>query len=182
MVDLGEVVFLPGVVRVLGHLATPGSIVNPGSAVLDISSAAKLVIMNLPAADQGALSVGDRVTVELPDGTEAPASVVEVASVATVGNNNSTVFEVTISLDDASVAVGLDEAPVDVLVVTDSALGVLAVPVTSLLVLAEGGYAVEVDNGAGETRFVAVEPGFFADGLVEVRTNGLSAGDRVVVP
>ena len=182
VVDLGEVVFLPGVVRVLGHLATPGSIVNPGSAVLDISSAAKLVIMNLPAADQGALSVGDRVTVELPDGTEAPASVVEVASVATVGNNNSTVFEVTISLDDASVAAGLDEAPVDVLVVTDSALGVLAVPVTSLLVLAEGGYAVEVDNGAGETRFVAVEPGFFADGLVEVRTNGLSAGDRVVVP
>ncbi len=182
VVDLGEVVFLPGVVRVLGHLATPGSIVNPGSAVLDISSAAKLVIMNLPAADQGALSVGDRVTVKLPDGTEAPASVVEVASVATVGNNNSTVFEVTISLDDASVAAGLDEAPVDVLVVTDSALGVLAVPVTSLLVLAEGGYAVEVDNGAGETRFVAVEPGFFADGLVEVRTNGLSAGDRVVVP
>jgi multidrug efflux pump subunit AcrA (membrane-fusion protein) len=46
--------------------------------------------------------------------------------------------------------------------------------------LAEGGYAVEVADGA-ETRLVAVEPGFYADGLVEV-TGEVSPGDQVVVP
>ena len=118
---------------------------------------------------------------ELPDGSEVQATIVEVASVATVANN-SAVFEVTIALDDPSAAQGLDEAPVDVLIVTASARGVLAVPVTSLLVLAEGGYAVQVDAGNGQTRLVGVEPGFFADGLVEVTSSGLVAGDRVVVP
>ena len=58
---------------------------------------------------------------------------------------------------------------------------VIAVPVAALLALAEGGYAVEVDAGGGATRLVAVEPGFFADGLVEV-SGGLEPGDRVVVP
>ncbi len=99
-----------------------------------------------------------------------------------MGNNNTAVFEVTISLDDPAVASGLDEAPVDVLVVTDSAIGVLAVPVTALVVLAEGGYAVEVDAGGGATRLVGVEVGFFADGLVEISGADLVAGDRVVVP
>jgi predicted ribosome-associated RNA-binding protein Tma20 len=58
---------------------------------------------------------------------------------------------------------------------------VLAIPVAALLALAEGGYAVElVDNGS--THLVGVETGLFADGLVEVKGNGLSAGDLVVVP
>ncbi len=118
---------------------------------------------------------------ELPDGTEVPATVVDVASVATLAGN-STVFEVTIALDDPSAAASLDEAPVDVLIVTDSARGVMAVPVTALLVLAEGGYAVEVDAGGGQTRLIGVEPGFFGDGLVEVQSGSLQLDDRVVVP
>ena len=148
---------------------------------MEISSAEKLVTMNLPASDQGIVEAGDSVTVELPDGSGVGAVVIDVASIATVANNN-TVFEVTIALDNPAAAAGLDEAPVDVLIVTDSAPGVMAVPVTALLVLAEGGYAVEVDDGAGGTDYVGVEPGFFADGLVEVTASGLSIGDRVVVP
>ena len=182
IVDLGEVVFLPDPVRVLDQLAPVSTNVGVGTPILDISSADKLVTMNLPAADQGIIAAGDGVTVELPDGTEVTATVLEVASVASIGNNNNTVFEVTIALDDPLVAAGLDQAPVDVLIVTDSALGVMAVPVTALLVLAEGGYAVEVDTGGGGTRMVGVEPGFFSDGLVEVQSSGLQVGDRVVVP
>ena len=64
--------------------------------------------------------------------------------------------------------------------VTDSATGVTAVPVSALLALAEGGYAVELDGPSG-TRLVAVEPGFFADGMVEVE-GAIEPGDRVVVP
>ena len=32
------------------------------------------------------------------------------------------------------------------------------------------------------TQLVAVDPGFYADGLVEVESDGLSVGDMVVVP
>ncbi len=58
----------------------------------------------------------------------------------------------------------------------------MAVPVTALLALSEGGYAVEVDDGDGTTRLVAVDPGLYADNLVEVASAGLQAGDLVVVP
>ena len=85
-------------------------------------------------------------------------------------------------LDDPSLAGDLDEAPVEVLVVSDSVEGVMAVPVTALLALSEGGYAVEVGLADGSTALVAVEPGFFADGLVEVTSEQLQVGALVVIP
>ena len=72
-------------------------------------------------------------------------------------------------LDDLSAAEGLDQAPVDVEVITDRADGVMAVPVTALVALAEGGYAVELEQVDGTTRLVAVDPGMYADGLVEIQ-------------
>ena len=87
----------------------------------------------------------------------------------------------TVALDDPAAAAGLDEAPVTVTVVTDRRDGVVAVPVTSLLALVEGGYAVEVADPGGGTHLVAVVPGFFADDLVEV-SGDVAPGDRVVVP
>ena len=54
-------------------------------------------------------------------------------------------------------------------------------PVEALLALAEGGYAVEVDDGGAATHLVGVELGVFADGWVEV-TGDVEAGDQVVVP
>ncbi len=63
---------------------------------------------------------------------------------------------------------------------TDAVNDVVAVPVEALLALAEGGYAVEVQDGNG-TRLIAVEAGFYADGLIEV-TGDVAPGDMVVVP
>lgn len=179
-VDLGEVVFLPAPVRVNEVLASVGSSVNAGAPVLGISSADQFVIFDLPAADQGLLAVGQEVNIEMPDGTDTPGTVIEIASVARGAQTEAT-FEVKIVLSDPSVAVGLDEAPVDVEVISDSVSNVMAVPVSALVALAEGGYAVEVSS-AGGTQLVAVEPGFYADGLVEVESAGLSVGDLVVVP
>jgi hypothetical protein len=59
---------------------------------------------------------------------------------------------------------------------------VLAVPVTALVALSEGGYAVEVQGADGTTRLIAVETGLFADGTVEVTGSGLEAGMLVIVP
>lgn len=181
VVNLGEVVFLPSMVQVNDVLVSVGSTVNAGTAVLAISSADKFVTFDLPAADQGLLAVGQDVTIEMPDGSDTPGTVLSVASVATGGQGEAT-FEVRIVLDDPSVAAGLDEAPVDVEVISDSVSNVVAVPVSALVALAEGGYAVEVDTGNGSTQLVAVDPGFYADGLVEVESSGLRVGDMVVVP
>ena len=93
------------------------------------------------------------------------------------------VFEVQIEFDDPSVAAGLDEAPVDVIVVSDSVDDVMAVPVSALLALLEGGYAVEVQTTGIRTELVAVEIGFFgSNNMIEIRSSEIEPGDLVVVP
>lgn len=176
-----EVLFADAAVRVSSRLASLGGSVNQGTPVLAVTGEQTVVTTNLPAADQGILQEGMAVTVELPDGTDVAGTVTSVATVASVASNE-TVFAVEVELDDPAAATGLDEAPVDVKVVTDSVENVMAVPVAALLALAEGGYGVEVDAGGGQTRLVAVEPGFFADGLVEVVSDEIQPGDLVVVP
>lgn len=181
LVARGDVVFVDEAIRVSDQLSAPGSTVGPGSPVLAVSSARKVVTLLLPAEDQGVVAEGDAVIVELPDGSDVDATVTEVASVATLNQQGAAVFEVTIELLDDAAAAGLDEAPVDVEIVTDSVEDVIAVPVTALLALAEGGYAVEVETSGGTT-LVGVDPGFFADGLVEIESGDIAPGDRVVVP
>jgi peptidoglycan hydrolase-like protein with peptidoglycan-binding domain len=180
-IELGEVVFLSSSVRVNEVIASVGTSVNAGTPVLGISSTEQFVTFDLPAADQGLVAVGQEVTIEMPDGSDAGGTVVEIDTIAT-GGQGAAVFGAKVVLDDPSVAAGLDEAPVDVEVISDSVENVIAVPVSALVALAEGGYAVEVDAGNGATRLVAVEPGFYADGLVEVESDGLNVGDLVVVP
>lgn len=180
VIGLGEVVFRPGDVRIGEVTAPVGTSVAPATVVLEAGSLDTVVRFDLPAADQGSLEPGDEVVVELPDGTETGGTVASVSSVASTDQQGNTTFEVEVALDDPAVAGDLDEAPVDVRVVSDTVEDVLAVPVTALLALAEGGYAVEVVDADG-TRLVAVEPGFYADGSVEV-TGNVSEGDEVVVP
>jgi hypothetical protein len=70
---------------------------------------------------------------------------------------------------------------VTVSVVAARARGVLAVPVSALVALAGGGYAVEVVHGRAG-RLVAVRTGLFSRTLVQVSGPGLAAGQRVEVP
>ena len=181
VVQLGEVMFLSGPIRISDVLVVVGQPVRDGEAVYATSSEDIQVTFDLDSADQGKVQVGDSVGIELPDGSDITGTVTEVASVATLRPNGDAVFEVTVALDDPAAAAGLDEAPVTVTVVTDRRDGVVAVPVTSLLALVEGGYAVEVADPGGGTHLVAVVPGFFADDLVEV-SGDVAPGDRVVVP
>ena len=169
-------------VRVSERVTSVGSSTNAGGPVLAVSGDDIVVTVDLPAADQDLFVAGDVVEVELPDGTRATAYVESVASVATVAQGAGATFEMIVRLDDPSLAGDLDEAPVDVVFVSDSVSDVMAVPVTALLALREGGYAVEVLLADGSTSLVAVEPGFFADGLVEVASDQLVIGAQVVVP
>lgn len=177
----GSFVFNPGALRTVEVFADVGSAVNASSPLISATDLETIVRLDLPAEDQGLLAVGSSVVIVMPDRSETTGTVTFVSKVGTGGGlGGQATFAVEITLDDPSVAEGLDEAPVDVRVVSEAVEDVLAVPVSALLALAEGGYAVEVVEGDG-TRLVAVDPGFFADGWVEI-TGSVQPGDIVVLP
>ena len=181
VVNFGDVYITPTPVRVGQNLVSTGSAVLDGTPIMALSADETFVTVELSTDDQDLVDVGDSVVVELPSGAEEPATVTEIGSVVLANQQGDTYFEMTVVLVDPAAAEGLDEAPVDVIVIGDVAENVLAVPVTALLALAEGGYAVEVLEG-GETYLIGVEPGLFADGLVEVTSSELEVGMQVVVP
>lgn len=183
-VELGRVIFVPAALRVAEVTVDVGSVVTAGVPVLVTSSPSQEVQLWLDADRQDLLDVGDAVGLELPDDSVTTGVVIEISDVVstiTEGPETRRVFEVSIRLDDVGAAAGLDEAPVDVEIESEEASNVLVVPVNALLALAEGGYAVEVVESDDTTRFVRVEIGKFADGVVAV-TGDISEGDQVLVP
>jgi len=182
VVNLGDVYFTSTTLRVGQNQVAVGDAVANGTPIMTTSVSSTFVTVELSTDDQDLVEVGDTVTVELPSGDEESAVVTEVGTVVLANQQGGTYFEMTVTLEDPDAAPGLDEAPVDVIVVGDRADNALTVPVTALLALAEGGYAVEVVNDQGTTTLVAVDPGLFADGFVEVASSGLEAGMKVLVP
>ncbi len=182
-VDLGQIVFEPGPVRITATSVDLGGTVSPGGAVLSGTSTQRVVTVALDTVAQGSVNVGDAVGIVLPDGvTTTTGKVASVGSVATAdANGGNPTLPVTITLDDPSATGVIDQAPVQVAITTATATDVLAVPVEALVALLEGGYAVQVVDG-GTPSYVGVELGLFAGGWVEINGNGLEAGQTVVVP
>ncbi len=185
---LGSVVFEPAAVRVTTVTPTEGSPVQAGP-VLGITSTRRVVTIALDASQQSSLKVGDPVQITLPDNSTTPGHVSYVGTVATAPADNgngpsSPTIEVDVTADRPAATGRLDQAPVDVSITTATVRNVLAVPVNALLALAGGGYAVEVVEPTGVHQLVGVSVGLFDDaaGVVQVSGNGISAGQRVVVP
>lgn len=181
VLELGEVVFMPHAIRVGELKVGLGERIGPGQSIASVTSTQQVVSIGLDADDQGIVSVGDAVTVEMPDGSLVRGTVDDVGRVATASQDGTVQVPVTVTLDDPGAGGSLDGAPVTVLVVQQSRQDVLAVPVESLLALREGGYAVQVADPDGSTHYVAVRLGMFTDGWVEV-TGDLAEDDLVVVP
>jgi membrane fusion protein, multidrug efflux system len=181
IVGIGEVVFSTAPVRVSALQVSVGDQVGSGTPIFTTSSDEIEVSFDLPTFEADNVEVGAQVEVQLPDLSTTTGIVTEIATTAELSEDGGdATFPVTVELDDPSVAEGIVDAPVTVAVITDQVRGVTAVPVEALVALTEGGYAVEVADGSG-TRLVAVEPGFFAEGLVEI-SGEPSPGDKVVVP
>lgn len=176
-VNPGDVVIEPGPVRVAEQRAHVGDKV--GVEVLSVTAAEQLVSLDVSVDKLALLSGGAAVKVELPDDSRVDGTISSIGRVATVKQEGaSATIEVKVSL--TSPIGSLDAAPVDIVVTTPKATGVLVVPIRALLALAEGGYAVERVTD-GSTQLVAVEPGAFGDGIVAVEGDGLAEGDTVVV-
>lgn len=187
--DPARAVVAPGAVRVAELLAPLG---GPASGeVLTYTGRDRQVTVELDVADQQLVAEDLPVTVTLPDGSPVEATVTEVGTVATGTDQDAaggqpaeagpTTVEVTIAVDDPDGLGDWQAGPVDVTVETGRREDVLAVPVGALVALSEGGYGVQVVED-GQTRYLPVTTGLFADGLVEVDGAGIAAGMVVGVP
>lgn len=200
--SLGEAVFLsgPALITGWGTAISLGGPATPGTVVLTASSTTPVVTIDLDAAQQGEVKVGDPVSITLPNNGVTPGVISQISTVASVSsssnnspngngpaNGNSSpasgaTITVLASLTHPRAAGKLNQAPVTVTITTGSVSNVLTVPVNALLAQTGGGYAVEV-TGPGGHHLVKVTPGLFDDaaGLVQV-TGNLSPGQHVVVP
>ena len=180
---LGQVVFLPGALRVTTVPAVLGA--TAAGPVLTGTSTTRQVTVQLDATEQAQVKAGDQVVITMPDNSTTPGTVSSIGTVATAGSgsDSSPTVEITITPDDPAATGSLDQAPVQVSITTGSAASALVVPVTALLALAGGGYAVEVVGTGGVHALVPVGLGLFddADGLVQVTDTRLRPGDVVVV-
>jgi peptidoglycan hydrolase-like protein with peptidoglycan-binding domain len=181
-VELGRVVFLPGARRVGKLEVAVGAAVGPGAPVVTTTAARRSVTVQLATDKQSYVAKGDRVDIVLPDGSSTSGVVSGVGKVATTDEQGSSTIEVSIALEHDASGAGLDQAPVSVSITKETKQHVLVVPVTSLLARAGGRYAVEVEGRDGRRTLVAVTPGLYADGYVEIAGGALREGMRVVVP
>jgi peptidoglycan hydrolase-like protein with peptidoglycan-binding domain len=191
-VEVGQVVFTPGAVRVAEQTARVGDDTIGGGSVLSYTGTTRLVTVELEVADQALAAEGRPVTVTVPGVGAVQGEISEIGTVVTApedasaapGSASSAVsdarIQVTVTIADQKALGSLDAAPVDVDFVSEERKDVLAVPVAALLALTEGGFGVEIVDG-DTTRIVAVKTGMFAAGRVEVSGEGIAEGMTVGV-
>jgi hypothetical protein len=206
MLGLGQVVFLPSALRVTELSATLGEPAQTGATILTGTSTTRVVSVALDPGQQSHVKVGDAVTVTLPDRKTTPGTVSSVGTVASTpsdsssggggngsdsnsggggnGSDSNPTIEVEITLNDPTSAGTLDQAPVLVSITTATVDSALVVPVTALVALSSGGYALEAVDPGGAHRLLPVTLGLFDDakGLVQVNGSGVNPGQQVVVP
>ncbi|MFJ3365651.1 efflux RND transporter periplasmic adaptor subunit [Streptomyces anthocyanicus] len=179
VIEPGDVAVLAGAVRVEGAEVQPG---DPAQGpLLRVTATKKVVTVDVGASEVGDVKRGDAVTVQLPGGGSAPAKVTTIGTAARTSSSGQGLpgelkVSVTVAFDDRDAAGRFNAAPVQVHFGSASRSDVLAVPLTALLALREGGYGLQIAGG----RLVAVETGLIAKGMVEVSGDGLAEGTRVV--
>src|SRR6185437_7994453 len=149
-----------------------------GELVLSTTSTRQIVQLELKAELQQLARVGESAPVTLPGGETVRGHITDVGTVASEsqedekapaaekgGGGESATISVTLALDHR--VARLDQAPVSVDLVKSVRRHVLTVPATALTATAGWSYAIEV-LGHGRRSELAVTPGMFADGYVQV--------------
>lgn len=189
-IPLGQIVFEPVALRVTSVAADLGSIVQRGSPIIQATSTDRVVAVALDPALQTQVKSGDQVSITLPSGKSTPGTVSKIGTVATAPAGNPGIggssgsaassIAITITLNDPTAGGSLDQAPVTVNITTATAVNALAVPVSALVELLEGGYAVQI-YAAGQLHYEPVKLGLFANGYVEITGAGIAVGQTVVI-
>ena len=197
-IEPGRVLFLPGPVVVGAPAVAPGDAASLGQVPYQVTKATRVVSVPLNPANSPRATLGERVHIILPSGAVTPGSITAIGPPPPASNGGSSPGS---SSGQGSASSGQQPAttvltvtprhpgkteaqsgvPVQVSLTTQSADGVLAVPVSALLALQGGGYALEVVAPSGAHHLVAVHTGIFAGSMVQVSGAGITAGTRVVV-
>ena len=187
-IPLGRVVFTSGDMRVGTVTARLGDRVAADTELYDVTSTTQVVDANIKLSDQKLAVVGTTVTIKLPDAKTTTGTITSVgtptekSSGSGSSDSKERVIPVTVTLADASATANFQEVSVTVDLPSEKRAGVLSVPVGALLALSTNQYGVEIVESNGTTRKVPVTIGLFAGGRVEVSGEGISEGQRVVVP
>ena len=191
-IPLGRIVFTPGDLRVGTVTARVGDRVAADTELFDVTSTTQVVDANIKLSDQKLAVVGTAVTIKLPDAKTTTGKITSVGtptekssgsgSGSGSGESKERVIPITVTLTDASATTNFQEVSVTVDLPSEKRTGVLSVPVGALLALSADQYGVEIVESGGTTRKVPVTIGLFAGGRVEISGEGISEGQRVVVP
>ena len=194
--ELGRVAFLRGPQRVSEQEARLGEGLGGGAGggeskseqssvpVLRTSSTRRVVSVELEADQQAIARRGQEVQVVLPGGAEVPGKVHALAAVEASGGESGPDeegepgVEATIAVTGKHRIPALDGATVSVRFIQQVRKHVLSVPLTALIAIGSGRFAVYAQE-SGARRQIVVTPGLAADGYVEVEGEGLEAGMRV---
>ncbi len=174
--DVGQIVVVSGPVRVSSVQAQLGDPV--GEPLMTVTRTSKSVSVPVQATDTDGISTGAKVVITLPDNSEAPGTVTSISQTvqgggdSAGGQNTPPTLLVTVT---PATPPKYDAASVQVRFTASTRKNVLAVPVGTLVALSGGGYALQKTDGA----YLAVETGLFANGMVEVKGDGVSEGLRV---
>jgi hypothetical protein len=175
-VKVGDVVVQSGPVRVNSVAVQPGATAE--QALMSVSAIRKVISVDADADQVGAMHRGEKVGITRPDESRVKGRVTSIGTTVTTDESDATKkVTVMIAPDHVKSLSGIDSADVTVVFAGTTHKNVLAVPVEALVSLNEGGYAVQLPTGA----LIAVETDLFADGMVEIRGEGLEDGENVVV-
>lgn len=181
-IPAGEILFFPTLpVRVDEAKLNVGE--EAVGAVMTVTSSRLVVESGLSAADAKLVKEGDTVAIRAPDaGVEATGTVTKIAD--TPGTHGVDPQRFYLEVTPAGLDVSLNGASVVQTISVQTTQGeVLAVPVAALSMASDGTTRVQVQPPKGPARYVTVEPGLAAKGLVAVspREGELGPGDLVVV-
>ena len=191
---LGRIVFTPGDLRVGTVTARVGDRIAADTELFDVTSTTQVVDANIKLSDQKLAVAGTAVTIKLPDAKKTAGKITSVGTPTEKssgsgsgagsgsGESKERVIPITVTLTDASATTNFQEVSVTVDLPSEKRTGVLSVPVGALLALSADQYGVEIVEAGGTTRKVPVTIGLFAGGRVEISGEGISEGQRVVVP
>ena len=194
-VPAGSFVVVPGGLFTGTSLVADGTVPAGDAIVLELTTAAREVTTSAPIGDD-TFALGATIDVEFPDGTVSTGTVIDVGTVAVNADNvpgSTPTVDITLHVADIPATVDdFVQIPVTLRVIAEEVKDAFVVPVSALVALAEGGYALEITTGsdasstagttAAPTSLIAVEPGLFADGFVSITGEQVKAGLQVVVP
>jgi hypothetical protein len=143
--------------------------------------------VNLDATNLASVRVGDRAVITLPDDYTTPGVVTRIGTVATSsgggagGSASPATVPIYVALKHPQAAGTIDQAPVQVQITTATIRHALAVPLTALLAVGHGQYAIRTLQAH---RLVPVAVGLLDDtsGLVQIKSPTLTAGQQILLP